>query len=69
MFRDSKGITLITLMITIVVLIILTAITLSFVLGNEGILEKTVNAVDKNRIEEVKEEIRINCDRIWYRIL
>ena len=59
MLRNSKGITLIVLVITIVVLLILAGISLSFVLGNEGILKRATNAADKTDEAAVLEEIQM----------
>ncbi len=38
--KSNKGITLVALVVTIIVLIILAAVTITMVLGNEGILGK-----------------------------
>lgn len=57
--REEKGITLIALTVTIVVLLILAGISLSLVLGNEGILKRATNAVDKTEKARIKEEIEL----------
>ncbi len=44
--KSNKGITLVALVITIIVLLILAGVTLSIV-WNGGIIEKSANAVDK----------------------
>lgn len=46
MLKGQKGITLVALVITIVVLIILAGVSISLVMGNEGIFQKTKDAAD-----------------------
>ena len=53
--KESKGITLVALVVTIIILLILAAVTLSLVAGSEGILNKAANAVDITVIAEGKE--------------
>ena len=68
--NDSKnvGITLIALVVTIIVLLILAGVVLSLTVGSQGILNKTINVVDKyenasneehNIIDEYIEKIKI----------
>ena len=57
--RNKKGITLIALVITIIVLLILAGVSLSLVMGNEGILEKVTNAVEKSKKATAEERIKI----------
>lgn len=47
MLKGQKGITLIALVITIVVLVILAGVSISLVLGNESIFTKIKDAADK----------------------
>lgn len=56
--KRNSGITLIALVVTIVVLLILAAITLNLVLGNNGIIAKTKDAKEKNEIAEEKEIVQ-----------
>ena len=67
MVRNSKGITLIALVITIIVLLILAGVSLSLVMGNEGILGKATNAVDKTEKAAVEEELNLAIAdlRLW----
>lgn len=46
MLKSSKGITLVALVITIIILLILAGVTLSIVF-NDGLIDKSQNAVDK----------------------
>ena len=57
--EKNKGITLIALVITIIVLLILAGISLSLVMGNEGILGKAITAVDKSKLAGAKEELEM----------
>lgn len=57
--RQEKGITLIALVITIIVLLILAGVAIMTITGNEGILSKTVKAKDEQIHAEVKEQISL----------
>ena len=57
--RNKKGITLIALVITIIVLLILAGVSLSLVMVNEGILGKATTAVDKSKLAGAKEELEM----------
>ena len=56
--KKNKGITLIALIVTIIVLIILASISINMVLGGNGIITKTKEIKIKNNVEQIKEEIR-----------
>ena len=56
-FKKQKGITLVALVVTIIVLLILAGVSLSLVAGENGILGRATNAVDKNKIETAKEQV------------
>ena len=64
--RNSKGITLIALVITIIVLLILAGVSLNLIAGNEGILGKAASAVDKTKKASLEEEIRL---AIWEKMM
>ena len=55
MFKGQKGITLVALVITIIVLLILAGVTISLTLGNEGIITKSQQATG-NYINAANEE-------------
>lgn len=58
MFKKERGITLVALVVTIVVLLILASVSISMVLGNNGIVTKakeTQTAQDKAYAEDVIE--------------
>lgn len=59
MFKGEKGITLISLVITIIVLLLLSMIVISIVVGNDGIVERAKNADSVKRIADVKDNIEI----------
>lgn len=54
--RKNKGITLISLVITIIIILILASITLSTLIGN-GLLNKVKEAKKQAEIANIKEEI------------
>ena len=53
--KKNKGITLIALIITIIILLILAAVSLNFVLGDNGIIFKVQLAKEKTNISQNKE--------------
>ena len=57
--KSNKGITLIALVITIIVLLILAGVSLNLVAGSNGILGKATKAVDVNNMAQIKEEIEL----------
>ena len=57
--RKNKGITLIALVITIIVLLILAGVALSGITGNEGILTKAEKAVNETNIAGAKEQAEL----------
>ena len=65
LLKKEKGITLIALVITILVLLILAGIAISMVVGNNGIMNKTTTAVEEHRNATAEEEIALawaNCE-------
>ena len=57
--RKEKGITLIALVITIIVLLILASVSINTLIGKNGILNKTKEAKEKNEIANEEENIRL----------
>lgn len=55
--RREKGITLVSLAVTIIVLIILAGVSINLVLGENGIITKAQEAKKKQIIAEAKEKI------------
>lgn len=62
--KQDKGITLIALVITIVVLLILAGISLNLVLGENGIIQKAKLSKDKSIIAEEEEKIEFIANEI-----
>ena len=59
MIRKSKGITLIALVITIIVLLILAGVTISMLTGENGILKQATNAKDTTDKAEFEEQVKL----------
>lgn len=57
--KQNKGITLIALVITIIVLLILAGVTIATLTGDNGLLTKTSDAKNKNTEAEIEEQIRL----------
>ena len=57
--KNKRGITLIALIITIIVLLILAGVTMSFVVGDNGVINQAQKAKIRTEEEEAKEEIGI----------
>ena len=57
--KSKKGITLIALVVTIVVLLILAAISISMLGGENGIITQAIEAKDETDIAEEKEEVQL----------
>ena len=60
LIKTNKGITLIALVITIVVLIILAGISIGALTGNNGIINQTQNAKEQTEIADEKERIDLS---------
>lgn len=58
--KQSKGITLIALVITIIVLLILAGVTIATLTGDNGLLRKTIEAKFKSEIKQYEEELRLS---------
>ncbi len=57
MKNNQKGITLVALVITIIVLLILAGVTIASLTGNNGLMTKGTKAVDENAIGKAKEQV------------
>ncbi|MGN1327038.1 MAG: type II secretion system protein, partial [Clostridia bacterium] len=53
--KKEQGITLIALVVTIVVLLILAAVSLNLVLGNNGLITKSKDAKDQTEMAQIKD--------------
>ena len=52
--KETKGVTLVALVVTIIVLLILAGITINLVVGDKGIFSRTKSAVDKYKESDEK---------------
>ncbi len=57
---DKKGITLISLVVTIIVLLILAGVTISLLLGDNGIIQQAINSKEQTEISSVREQARLD---------
>ena len=57
--RKTSGITLIALVVTIVVLLILAAVSISMLTGENGIITQAIKAQEENEIGEEKEKVQL----------
>ena len=62
--KDKKGITLIALVITIVVLVILGGVAVGLTIGENGILARAKQAAERSRYEAAKERIVLKIAEI-----
>jgi len=60
MLKSNKGVTLVALVVTIIVLIILAAVSITMVLGNDGIWKHAEDARDLTANSIKYEEARMN---------
>ena len=58
--RKNKGITVIALVITIIVLLILAGVTIATLTGNNGILTQTTRAKEESEKAEIIEQIQLD---------
>ena len=56
---QEKGITLIALVVTIIILLILAGVTISQITGNEGLFQRTKQATEQYEKESLREEMRL----------
>lgn len=59
MLKENKGVTLVALVITIIVLLILAGVTLSMVMGDSGIFTKANKASSETTISSAKDAVRL----------
>ena len=59
MINNKKGITLIALVVTIVVLLILAGVSIAMLGGENGIIKQAVEAKDKNKKSEIEEKVNL----------
>lgn len=59
MLRNGRGITLIALIITIIVLLILAGVSINAITGDSGVLNRANTAAEKHKMEQAKEKLNI----------
>ena len=62
--RIDKGITLVALVVTIIVLLILAGVSLNLVAGSNGIINKASTAVDEYTMQSAREQAEIDLAQI-----
>ena len=64
MLKNNKGITLIALVITIIVLLILAGVSIAMLTGNNGILSQATNATTETQVGAAEEAIKLTVANI-----
>lgn len=64
MFNNEKGITLVALVVTIIVLLILAAVSLTMVLGENGIASKAKQAANETEIANAQDAMNIAINEV-----
>ena len=59
MFKKQTGITLVALVVTIIVLLILAGVSISLVVGNNGVITQASSSVIKTRAAEAKQALEL----------
>ena len=67
--RNQKGITLIALVITIIVLLILAGVSIAMLTGQNGILTRATDAQNDTEVAEVVERINMELNAIYSDVL
>jgi hypothetical protein len=57
MFKQDKGITLVALVITIIVLLILAGVSISLVVGDNGVMNRAQSASSNTKYSQIKEAV------------
>ena len=65
MFKKEKGITLVALVITIIVLIILAGISITMVLGEDGLINKSKRGADNYATGAAQEQQQLDNINTW----
>ena len=69
MLKEQKGITLIALVITIIVLLILAGVSIAMLTGNNGILTQANNAKSDTSVAEAVERINMELNALYGDVL
>ena len=63
-FKENKGITLLILVITIIILLILAGITVNAITGNNGLIRNAGNAKEQSEIDNEKEIVDVSTVQV-----
>ncbi|MBO5478237.1 MAG: prepilin-type N-terminal cleavage/methylation domain-containing protein [Clostridia bacterium] len=58
--RNKKGVTLVALVVTIIIVLILAAVTISLTIGQDGIITKAQQAGIETKIAEIKDKMKLD---------
>ena len=58
--KETKGITIVSLVVTIIILLILASVTINFILGNKGLFKRTHTAIEKYKQSYENEKNELN---------
>ena len=62
--KKERGITLVSLVVTIIILIILAGVSINLILGNNGVIEKAKGAKEINSEQSAKEKLELEIGNI-----
>ncbi len=65
MLKEQKGITLVALVITIIVLLILAGVSIAMLTGENGILKRSTEAADESKIAEDREAAALDLNAAY----
>ena len=60
--KNTKGITLVALIITVIILLILAGVTISLVIGDNGLITKSKQGVEESEMASIKEQAELTLD-------
>ena len=64
MIKENKGVTLVALVITIIVLLILAGISIRFVVGDNGVLSQATNAAEQTNKGTVSDQLNLAVNAV-----
>ena len=64
--KNTKGITLVALIITVIILLILAGVTISLVIGDNGLITKSKQGVEESEMASIKEQAELTLDDLEF---
>ena len=64
--KNTKGITLVALIITVIILLILAGVTISLVIGDNGLITKSKQGVEESEMASIKEKAELTLDDLEF---